>query len=1443
VHLCYPLYIRMQLHPKWEGVWEIRGNSRWNGERMVITLSSDECLLTDSRSFDEYQLTSGPESNLSAHWDFRPSGKAKRYYIGALLRERDYDEIEWTELCKKRRTDKWIRIRGVDPPQYLEQCRSRKPSKNSKLNQHSSKASNSQQQPRTIIRRKRNPNDENFHSSSNKPKSKYVPKMKMVQQQPQHNQQQNQFMDPAIMNMGHAQPQRKSPKPNQNQPVRQKKYQTRHRHPRGQFDVQYYPKPRRTTFRHQRADGRDVNYQIKDHRMHRNDPRAPPPQQQRNNQRGTRQRPERQQKRRNKNRFSRHLPPAEVDRLLADTKDFANPIVYIGEVSLSRYNPNVAYVSVDGLNRDIRVSGFVDRNRAFHGDVVAVTIYPKVEWMQVIKQDILDLKDVLDERDRIRLLEEALEDAALDETDVAEELADEEIVVPLAALEVEVEDADEYAMLPDRVVEVLSGRSDRESNNSPDHEADDETKTVPEITPPPAPLGSAPEHSAASEEIIYFADSDSDKDAADSAKDSAKNDNGKAEATSTSTDPEPEAEPETAEDVPAEEVPAVVAAVLAAAPKSAEDEKDDEKTSSKDKDEEKEKEEKEKKSQEALFSKKRSKDKMEALKDPSSITALEHFIFLKETAADFAKFADKWPSLELTDANHPRREYISSVLKKLDNARPSDLLKDFAWSSPAAHPNLMPRGKVVSIYRAKRETKTAVPGFIVPATRGPRGEIDRKWAVFTPSDRRFPRAQFPMRELPSSLKPLFRAFEREEMEIVEEHDNMQYELRRQGKDHSDAEAMCKKRRNKFLAELKLMTFEADFEHKWPDHCFMPVCHLRRELGKRGAVETETRHILSSHSISWDHTFDPKVEQHVKDMAITEADFVGRRDCRDLRVFSIDPTSARDFDDALSIEPTADGHYRIGIHIADVTHFVAPGSPVDLEARRRATSVYLVDRCLPMLPHHLCQNLCSLNPDVDRLAYSVFVILDARGKVVNGAESPWFGKTVIKSRARLNYETAHWMLEGKVTGDTPLNELDECCMISDDTTLAEIVSDTRLFWSIAKERRADRFKAGSVQFFRPHLRFRLDPSDSSKALVFGPEILLWSNNLIEEMMLLANQLVAHQLVMKARTRCVLRRHPAPLADKAMKLKLICRSQDLELDLSSPGALNASLEAMSGVNYGGISAAKAINALLAPTMQRAQYIIVADSEESEWTHWALNFPLYTHFTSPIRRYADVMVHRLLTATLMTDAEERERAMDVMSVRAMQAQCSVCNDRNAAAHFAEMDSQKVHLCLVLMEKPIVVDVLVIDIYRGRFVVVIPGLGLDQRVVIRDVIEESKGALLSVRKENELPDSVLVVKWRSGEVEEYRLFDKMRLRLSSRLKIPIQPVVEIIEPSKRRYTRAANAEAVLMEEQEEVEVEVEDGDEEEVEVPEECKSPVAMTLDSQLKVGKSDFYNAHYD
>jgi len=352
--------------------------------------------------------------------------------------------------------------------------------------------------------------------------------------------------------------------------------------------------------------------------------------------------------------------------------------------------------------------------------------------------------------------------------------------------------------------------------------------------------------------------------------------------------------------------------------------------------------------------------------------------------------------------------------------------------------------------------------------------------------------------------------------------------------------------------------------------------------------------------------------------------------------------------------------------------------------------------------------------------------------------------------------------------------------------------------------------------------------------------------------------------KVRKHALLRKHPDPLPEKAMKLRLICRSQNVQLQMGSPKELNESLLAMKEVEFGGITMDKAINALMAQTMQRATYIVVEDKEERDYKHWALNFPIYTHFTSPIRRYADVIVHRLLSYTIFMDnkTELLRRNLYLPSIDEMNKQCEVCNTRNSNAHYAEIESQHIHLCLVLIERPIVVDAMVIDMSSGTFIVVIPGLGLDVRVRMKDCIEMSNGAITDIEKRNELPDSLLVITWKDGTVEEYPVFGKLRIRLSSRLKIPLDTTVCIIEPSKRKYVKAANASAInaveemANEEESESEnnaatqslvVDVNDEEEEhirnaEVDCPE-VMSPVAMTLEQQLKVGAADFYNAHYD
>jgi len=1482
---------------------------------MVIVISDNKCTLTDSRSFEEYDLIAEFENNLKAHWDFRSEGMAKRYYIGSLLVKRDYNEIEWSEMRKKRKTDKWMRI-GADklndmaPRQWLQHIRSKRGASRSKHisrtklvpksqrsgqsqyghlprhhHHHQYPASHGQQRDRYKAEGRRyadrgyaeqsadghyydhRRNDQHRKPSPPmaaqyaKPNGTATSRPKYVLKPSGSNQgdvkphshhsptsDHSSFRDPAIMDMGGASQSRKQ----------RKRYQTEHRPLKREqkYYVEYYPKPRKTKLLHSpihrqrhtprsnKQYDRQYDRRNRNGRLSNRQPAVLDAYLQSERGPGDRTRGasalNKDKKKRSRDKFSKHLSREDTDRVLEDTASFENPVLYKGEISLSRYNPSVAYVSVEGLDRDIRISGRADRNRAFHGDVVTVSIYPEKEWLQAIRQEVVDFKEALDQRDRDR------EDTARKEA-LCEEMED---------LEIGMEEPLEMAAELEMEEEVDMELDDEDNDDENGYNAS----------------GSSSDSMARNEDD---GDGDGDGDGMIVEEEPAGNAlSAEDPSGSALSAEEPVANALSAEDFPSS---ALSAEEPPRADKGDANQEGDEKKEDGDEKKEDGDDKPGGKAQGEMFQK-MDRKRMDRLLDENSVTAYDHYLFLKNAVSEWDRMEEKWPSLDADDAEHPRRAFMDSVVAKCGGKTPREALSHFDWPSPHSFPDRLPRGRVVGLYDQKRSARESVPGYLLPVTRGK--NVDSKWALFTPSDKRYPKAHFPTRELPQSMRTLFKRFEREQRAIEREAEQKRRALKREKGGRRRKDAVVEKRANPVIAELRLQAFEMRFESKWPDHCFMPVVHFKAEIGRRGAVETETRHILSNHSITWDHRFSPQIEDFVKDFSISEEDFVGRRDVRHLRVFTIDPTSARDFDDALSIEALdeVDGGgkklYRVGIHIADVTHFVAPGTILDAEARNRATSVYLVDRCLPMLPHHLCQNLCSLNPDVDRLAYSVFVVLNEEGHLVPRGEghggphskSPWFGRTVIRSRARLNYETAHWMLIDRVTAATPLSELHECCSVSDDTTLAAVIEDTKMLWSIARRMRERRFEGGSVQFFRPQLRFRLDPRDKNKALVFGPEILLWSNNLVEEMMLLANQLVAGQLVARVRPHALLRTHPDPLPEKAMNLRLICRSQNVQLNMATPNELNESLLEMKKVSFGGITMDKAINAVMATTMQRASYVVVEDRPQCEYKHWALNFPIYTHFTSPIRRYADVIVHRLLSYTVFMDseAELKRRGLSLPSITTMKRQCELCNTRNQNAHYAEMDSQRVHLCLLLMERPIVVDCLVIIISAAVFNVVVPGLGLDLRAKIRDCVSESGGAIKSMVKKKELPDSLLAIKWEDGTAEEVGLFGKMRVRLSSKLKLPLEVTLEIIEPSKRKYLKPVNASAIEAvsednsnsEELEEKEgdgaqptppaaapgVDVDDDIVRNAECPDE-PSPVAMTLESQLKVGVDDFQTALYD
>eukprot|EP00486_Rosalina_sp_Unknown_P013888 CAMPEP_0201595902 /NCGR_PEP_ID=MMETSP0190_2-20130828/192749_1 /ASSEMBLY_ACC=CAM_ASM_000263 /TAXON_ID=37353 /ORGANISM="Rosalina sp." /LENGTH=704 /DNA_ID=CAMNT_0048056045 /DNA_START=685 /DNA_END=2796 /DNA_ORIENTATION=+ len=662
------------------------------------------------------------------------------------------------------------------------------------------------------------------------PKSspKYVPKMKIKDKT--NDKSQGQINDPAIMNMGNASSFHHSlteiEKPRdrddkyRDDPYRdpfkgrdrdrdqrerggssrfpandQPEYQTQHRpSSRNQYYADYYPKPRRTKLRHEQiheprhtADkkkfamrNRGQYYQVKGNgngngainddrdrsrynnnkdRDRRDRDRGDRDRDNNNRNRRDRKdrdRKERRHKKKAKDRFSSHVTKEECDKILAETKDFKNPIIYVGEISISRFNPNVCYVSVPNGDRDIRISGFVDRNRAFHGDKVIVTIYPECEWMLAIKPEITAFQNVLDERDRNKI--KALKAA----TPSQEEL--------MAMDEVEEEDDedlneviyDELKKKEQGYNAASSSATSEEDENENENEATDRrdvTENVITETDTNENKDKAKDNDD-DEEIIYFDDSDSEKDK-NKDKDKDKD----------TTEKKQDDDIKNAENVitDLQEIEDKIAKLGISEKKEDETEKVKPK---------KKQEVRQIKTDKALFRKARRR--FEDLNDENSITAYDQYLFLKVNIEDFKKFEQKWPDLTLTDENHPRRDYIDKVMKKCGGKLPTEALADFAWNAPSEHLDKIPRGKIIGIYSRNKRGRSAVPGFIQPLIYNAYGEIDRKWAVFTPDDKRYPKAHFPMRELPKSLKDLFRKFEKEEIEIVEEFENRKYDLSKQG---------------------------------------------------------------------------------------------------------------------------------------------------------------------------------------------------------------------------------------------------------------------------------------------------------------------------------------------------------------------------------------------------------------------------------------------------------------------------------------------------------------------------------------------------------------------------------------------------------------------------------------------------------------------------------------
>ena len=467
---------------------------------------------------------------------------------------------------------------------------------------------------------------------------------------------------------------------------------------------------------------------------------------------------------------------------------------------------------------------------------------------------------------------------------------------------------------------------------------------------------------------------------------------------------------------------------------------------------------------------------------------------------------------------------------------------------------------------------------------------------------------------------------------------------------------------------------------WPRGEESPVGHIVDVLGELGDNNTEMHAILAEYGLPY--RFEPEVENAADKIsdAITKEDLKGRRDFRDTLTFTIDPADAKDFDDALSFRQLENGNYEVGVHIADVSYYVRPGDVVDREAQERGTSVYLVDRTVPMLPEKLSNKLCSLRPNEDKLTFSAVFELTPRAKTV----SCWLGRTVIRSDYRFAYETAQQIIDlgkeamqtevrggtdGK-SGDSDVFGVKEGCVIPDH------IKDAILkMWAVASELRKKRFAAGAVSFEKPEMKVEVDPN--GKPLSVYQKISREANWLIEEYMLLANRSVAEFIATggamdgKARKSAktfVYRIHDVPNTEKLEGLTRFAGNFGYKPEFGQ-----------------GRTIAKALNGLLAeakdkPEFLPLQMIALRSMAKAVYStdnigHYGLAFKFYTHFTSPIRRYPDTMVHRLL-AMYLDGAKSQDK--DYYT-----AQCEHASAREVIAANAERDSVKYKLVEFMQDK----------------------------------------------------------------------------------------------------------------------------------------------------------------
>ncbi len=433
--------------------------------------------------------------------------------------------------------------------------------------------------------------------------------------------------------------------------------------------------------------------------------------------------------------------------------------------------------------------------------------------------------------------------------------------------------------------------------------------------------------------------------------------------------------------------------------------------------------------------------------------------------------------------------------------------------------------------------------------------------------------------------------------------------------------------------------------EWENMRLSPIAHVTDVLGMPGDMKAEGDAILAQYGFPL--RFPPEVEKECDAISheITKDEIAKRRDFRDILTFTIDPADAKDFDDAISFQKLKNGNYEIGVHIADVTHYVREGTALEKEAQNRATSIYLVDRVIPMLPEILSNQLCSLRPKEEKYTFSCVFEIDDNAKIHN----TWIGKTVIYSDHRFAYEDVQEILEKKEGIYEP-----ELTAIN----------------NIAKTLRKDRLKSGSIAFEKTEVKFKL--SDDKKPVDVFFKIQKDAHKLIEEFMLLANKAVALKVGKKEKTgdhakTFVYRIHDMPDPTKLKDFADFIKRFGYRVDLNTPQNIATSINELL-VKIKGKPEQNIIEMLAIRSMAKAEY------STNNIGHFGLAFPFYSHFTSPIRRYPDMMAHRMLFSYLNNGPSESIDTIDKL--------CKHSSLMERKSSEAERESTKLYQVIYMQE-----------------------------------------------------------------------------------------------------------------------------------------------------------------